>query len=184
MPFRSRHPRRTGSGIVWKPGKDPPVYRRHVCKRRRTPGRRLRPYWDRLCRRLRRRCLDPQNARPIPGSRSRIWRPLDFHVRLRLGTVGPGRFFPSGACSRAVRRSGKNGKGTYSPRSEEHTSELQSLMRISYAVFCLKKKKKPTTKNTYHLTTSQLINKQSHKSYQQRLVDHTTNESNDDHALS
>src|SRR3546814_5298964 len=28
------------------------------------------------------------------------------------------------------------------PRSEEHTSELQSLMRISYAVFCLKKKKK------------------------------------------
>src|SRR3546814_5331205 len=32
-------------------------------------------------------------------------------------------------------------------RSEEHTSELQSLMRISYAVFCLKKKKK-TQKNT------------------------------------
>src|SRR3546814_8920145 len=31
------------------------------------------------------------------------------------------------------------------PRSEEHTSELQSLMRISYAVFCLKKKKKPST---------------------------------------
>src|SRR3546814_2457211 len=29
----------------------------------------------------------------------------------------------------------------YRPRSEEHTSELQSLMRISYAVFCLKKKK-------------------------------------------
>src|SRR3546814_6735978 len=31
-------------------------------------------------------------------------------------------------------------------RSEEHTSELQSLMRISYAVFCLKKKKKKTHK--------------------------------------
>src|SRR3546814_6359878 len=30
-------------------------------------------------------------------------------------------------------------------RSEEHTSELQSLMRISYAVFCLKKKKQETT---------------------------------------
>src|SRR3546814_1606861 len=30
-------------------------------------------------------------------------------------------------------------------RSEEHTSELQSLMRISYAVFCLKKKKSPNT---------------------------------------
>src|SRR3546814_3977304 len=35
----------------------------------------------------------------------------------------------------ALDRSGSN-------RSEEHTSELQSLMRISYAVFCLKKKKK------------------------------------------
>src|SRR3546814_1423063 len=31
-------------------------------------------------------------------------------------------------------------------RSEEHTSELQSLMRISYAVFCLKKKKEETNK--------------------------------------
>src|SRR3546814_4448578 len=33
----------------------------------------------------------------------------------------------------------------YAARSEEHTSELQSLMRISYAVFCLKKKKKIST---------------------------------------
>src|SRR3546814_15100057 len=33
-------------------------------------------------------------------------------------------------------------------RSEEHTSELQSLMRISYAVFCLKKKKQNTTDHT------------------------------------
>src|SRR3546814_3399346 len=33
-------------------------------------------------------------------------------------------------------------------RSEEHTSELQSLMRISYAVFCLKKKKKTINKKT------------------------------------
>src|SRR3546814_4130250 len=32
-------------------------------------------------------------------------------------------------------------------RSEEHTSELQSLMRISYAVFCLKKKNYPPSKN-------------------------------------
>src|SRR3546814_10296439 len=37
----------------------------------------------------------------------------------------------------------KGTKGTGS-RSEEHTSELQSLMRISYAVFCLKKKNKTT----------------------------------------
>src|SRR3546814_6006299 len=38
-------------------------------------------------------------------------------------------------------------------RSEEHTSELQSLMRISYAVFCLKKKKKQM--NTIHSTAQQ-----------------------------
>src|SRR3546814_4709173 len=38
-------------------------------------------------------------------------------------------------------------------RSEEHTSELQSLMRISYAVFCLKKKKKTKTKTTEAKTT-------------------------------
>src|SRR3546814_5021713 len=36
-------------------------------------------------------------------------------------------------------------RGAASLRSEEHTSELQSLMRISYAVFCLKKKKKKTS---------------------------------------
>src|SRR3546814_8175920 len=35
-------------------------------------------------------------------------------------------------------------------RSEEHTSELQSLMRISYAVFCLKKKNKNYSNNTIH----------------------------------
>src|SRR3546814_9551605 len=35
-------------------------------------------------------------------------------------------------------------KGVSTKRSEEHTSELQSLMRISYAVFCLKKKKTHT----------------------------------------
>src|SRR3546814_3950476 len=39
-------------------------------------------------------------------------------------------------------------------RSEEHTSELQSLMRISYAVFCLKKKKKETDRKNLntHIT--------------------------------
>src|SRR3546814_2359091 len=39
-------------------------------------------------------------------------------------------------------------------RSDEHTSELQSLMRISYAVFCLKKKKKKKQKNKYLKRTS------------------------------
>src|SRR3546814_5731368 len=54
----------------------------------------------------------------------------------------------------ALRNHAEHGGGgarvhpTAAVRSEEHTSELQSLMRISYAVFCLKKKnKKPITTN-------------------------------------
>src|SRR3546814_3620958 len=47
-----------------------------------------------------------------------------------------------------------------SARSEEHTSELQSLMRISYAVFCLKKKKK---KNNTITITHDKDNKQTHQ---------------------
>src|SRR3546814_4629462 len=43
-----------------------------------------------------------------------------------------------------INRSG----GNSGARSEEHTSELQSLMRISYAVFCLKKKKSPENRHT------------------------------------
>src|SRR3546814_2823673 len=43
-------------------------------------------------------------------------------------------------------------RGILAGRSEEHTSELQSLMRISYAVFCLKKKTQ-TNKLTTHITT-------------------------------
>src|SRR3546814_8041733 len=46
--------------------------------------------------------------------------------------------------------SSKYSVGVFSGRSEEHTSELQSLMRISYAVFCLKKK---TTNYTQRLNT-------------------------------
>src|SRR3546814_10735390 len=42
-------------------------------------------------------------------------------------------------------------------RSEEHTSELQSLMRISYAVFCLKKKKKHKTSRA-NITTQERAN--------------------------
>src|SRR3546814_3105717 len=43
-------------------------------------------------------------------------------------------------------------RGAVVLRSEEHTSELQSLMRISYAVFCLKKKKNNTNKTSEHRT--------------------------------
>src|SRR3546814_1552074 len=60
--------------------------------------------------------------------RHRLYRPL----RSRIATEVP---VASGAC--VIR--GRTGP---LPRSEEHTSELQSLMRISSAVFCLKKKQK------------------------------------------
>src|SRR3546814_7594915 len=44
-------------------------------------------------------------------------------------------------------------------RSEEHTSELQSLMRISYAVFCLKKKKRNSKNNTKTHTATEYTQK-------------------------
>src|SRR3546814_4301153 len=51
-----------------------------------------------------------------------------------------------------------------SKRSEEHTSELQSLMRISYAVVCLKKKKKIITNvhNVKHITLNKYSENLSH----------------------
>src|SRR3546814_4701998 len=65
-------------------------------------------------------------------------------------------------------------------RSEEHTSELQSLMRISYAVFCLKKKKKQQTKHINHIhntitTNSKLYTRQvdSHTRYLYHIATYT-----------
>src|SRR3546814_4081997 len=43
------------------------------------------------------------------------------------------------------------------PRSEEHTSELQSLMRISYAVFCLKKTKKNSTTKSMNVNRADQV---------------------------
>src|SRR3546814_8702272 len=68
---------------------------------------------------------------------------------------------PSGrvaAASRRVRTGGRRKRewrrGDRSDRSEEHTSELQSLMRISYAVFCLKKK--ITKRREHHIQKSHI----------------------------
>src|SRR3546814_7691111 len=52
----------------------------------------------------------------------------------------------------AVAQSARN-RGKHFLRSEEHTSELQSLMRISYAVFCLKKKTKIHKQETMQAET-------------------------------
>src|SRR3546814_2855972 len=48
----------------------------------------------------------------------------------------------------------ESGNDKVGRRSEEHTSELQSLMRISYAVFCLKKKKKQKKTKTQPNTST------------------------------
>src|SRR3546814_8287724 len=55
---------------------------------------------------------------------------------------------PFGECNIANRQNQLCGDESGPCRSEEHTSELQSLMRISYAVFCLKKKNKTQHKTT------------------------------------
>src|SRR3546814_9527517 len=56
-----------------------------------------------------------------------------LHFRLRKRTIRPPTW--------QIRRRAHHAGAKKMERSEEHTSELQSLMRISYAVFCLKKKK-------------------------------------------
>src|SRR3546814_7140665 len=53
-------------------------------------------------------------------------------------------------------RSTKKYQPSASRRSEEHTSELQSLMRISYAVFCLNKKKNNDTDRHLNISISKL----------------------------
>src|SRR3546814_5465296 len=50
-------------------------------------------------------------------------------------------------------------KGLNVDRSEEHTSELQSLMRISYAVFCLKKKNTSIVKTIHVLAIAKQVQK-------------------------
>src|SRR3546814_3322948 len=69
-------------------------------------------------------------ATALAGGGIRACYPSDHVLQGRLPMRRPGRGVPLLAMLLAV------------TRSEEHTSELQSLMRISYAVFCLKKKKK------------------------------------------
>src|SRR3546814_7747615 len=81
------------------------------------------------------RSVDPVGQ---PGDRRR-----DQH-RHRRAREGARREFRPGC---GVARDGERARRD---RSEEHTSELQSLMRISYAVFCLKKKK--TNINMYNHT--------------------------------
>src|SRR3546814_3152992 len=64
-----------------------------------------------------------------------------------------GRAQGRGRAAGSQRISDRMGRSASLGRSEEHTSELQSLMRISYAVFCLKKKNKIILKYHVHVHT-------------------------------
>src|SRR3546814_2199542 len=94
-----------------------------------------------------------------PAGRGRVYpiinpRVMEHHRRLDAGRLGRSgrRAIEDDACIQLI--SGGDGNAVHQAtapakadgsdlaRSEEHTSELQSLMRISYAVFCLKKKNK------------------------------------------
>src|SRR3546814_5079127 len=79
---------------------------------------------------------DLASASPLPTRRGKFW-----HSKALTGRISDDE----------TRRSVG---GRSADRSEEHTSELQSLMRISYAVFCLKKKKNIHKKNNSQHTTA------------------------------
>src|SRR3546814_4629608 len=89
----------------------------------------------------------PCPARSMPSPRKRCrWRPRQTHC----------------AASRAYYEiwldAEQRADSGSEERSEEHTSELQSLMRISYAVFCLKKKNNPQQKKHHNETNIQKQN--------------------------
>src|SRR3546814_15590319 len=88
--------------------------------------------------------------RPPRSTRTDTLFPYTTLFRSPLHRARQARSFPEGLAILVRDRDASGNRAVYQPRadrlrrdrSEEHTSELQSLMRISYAVFCLKKKKK------------------------------------------
>src|SRR3546814_3046711 len=92
---------------------------------------------------LRPSCRKPISSRRTDAGRGRACQ-AGVKPRLRGRVAAPSDHRRAGTAGRPPPT------GRRRPRSEEHTSELQSLMRISYAVFCLKKKKKQHT-HTYNL---------------------------------
>src|SRR3546814_7098978 len=85
-----------------------------------------------------------------PGAQQENHRPLHPHaLRPCPATSAASRTRERRGCTGGI-AAGAASAGNGTTRSEEHTSELQSLMRISYAVFCLKKKKKRYNINTHY----------------------------------
>src|SRR3546814_5243017 len=91
----------------------------------------IRPFW----------CVHPQCARAARAEMALSGAGPAAAILFQLGAVDAEPFATPDLQARAV---GHQIDGIAAARSEEHTSELQSLMRISYAVFCLKKKTNQT----------------------------------------
>src|SRR3546814_3741282 len=91
-----------------------------------------------------------ESVRRGNGLRKRLVDFLDFSLEPADGSFGPCELFAqfAGFLPACRHRFLVRLCGFLVRRSEEHTSELQSLMSISYAVFCLKKKKKHKTEQT------------------------------------
>src|SRR3546814_8298305 len=115
----------------------------HACRNRHDPARRTEPV-----------------ARPAPPALCAAAPGAPFPVAARFR--GRGAAPPAPPHLRVCGRLGRRPPGRARqpqcvfPRSEEHTSELQSLMRTSYAVFCLKKKKTQIKKTNANLDTTQI----------------------------
>src|SRR3546814_3548008 len=105
----------------------------------------------------RRRTLGRRST-PCPAARS---------TTTSYGSPGPA---APPAAPRTTRPIRGNTAPTFPARSEEHTSELQSLMRISYAVFCLKKKNKTHSIKTSNQTQIQNYNTTSNKQKQPHIT--------------
>src|SRR3546814_5293314 len=90
------------------------------------------------------RCHRLERARGVTLAARRAEHGVERAVRRAGGLHRPGRHDPADEhAGQGLPEGADDGLRRAGPeRSEEHTSELQSLMRISYAVFCLKKKKK------------------------------------------
>src|SRR3546814_2398576 len=95
--------------------------------------------------------LRPRPFPPLAAKVQRSCQSESHRASFALGWIYPLSARFGGMCDAGC---GAFRPGRGQARSEEHTSELQSLMRISYAVFCLKKKKKCTTTTIVPTQTS------------------------------
>src|SRR3546814_3471698 len=85
-------------------------------------------------------CVEPSPQRSADPAEALSWR--EGRRWARCNSSGSGHILVTNLSVPRSRNSASLSLGPRLSRSEEHTSELQSLIRISYAVFCLKKKKK------------------------------------------